>query len=111
MGWMTGLEPETGIKQGRVAKGQDLSTSGRSETQDVERHADIVMPIVEDGTSSGQQEVELGHPKSIAGTQQEHNGSAGKMAQSDLERVIMAWSSLPHAIKQGILAMIDAARQ
>jgi len=94
-----------------VAKGQDLSTSGQFGTQTVERRSDIDVPIVGDMASRGQREAGLGRFKCKAGTQQEHNGIAGEMPTSDLERVIMAWSSLPYAIKQGILAMIDVARQ
>lgn len=104
-----GVESHLEENKNLSINGQDLSTTGRAKSQSLNIVNVVNASNVELGTKEGTSETPSGHPKNAIGTQQEHNRSTTELTENqDLKKIIDAWQNLPEAMKQGILAMIEA---
>ena len=108
-----GVEPEATNKSSLSYPCQESLDSGQENTEDIQYQNDTNYSKIDNGTVTGQQKTSAGHPKSIAGTEQEHNRNITKTElltnfPPDLLTVTESWKTLPNPIKQGIVAMINA---
>ena len=98
----------TGFEQNQdlSGSGQNSPPLGQNTSYPIDDNNNAHEGNVKHGTNDGQDKTPSGQPKSITGTQQEHNEIAGN---PDLKKIFEAWEKLPEAMKQGILLMIESA--
>ncbi|HBC89321.1 MAG TPA: hypothetical protein DCZ94_20460 [Lentisphaeria bacterium] len=105
-----GVESHSRENQILSNKGQVLSADGQNLPQPAVDEKDTGSVNIEGGTKPNLQETSSGHPKTTSGAQQEHNRNITELPENkDLKRIYEVWDNLPEAMRQGILAMIEAA--
>jgi len=104
-----GVETHSEENKNLTNKGQILSTAEQVITQSAINEKDINNANVDNRTKSDHDEAFVGHTKTTFGAQQEHNRNITELTENeDLKKIIEAWGNLPEALRQGILAMIEA---
>jgi len=104
-----GVESHSRENQILSSKGQVLSADGQNLSQPAVDEKDTGSVNIEDGTKSNLVETSSGHFKTTNETQQEHYRNITELLKNpDLKRIIETWQDLPEAMKQGIMAMVEA---
>ena len=103
------FETEFTVNDGFQFVGQFDASKGHEGTQCVENRTVGENDNVGLGTNHEHGNKPLGQLKSIRGTQQEHNRNALESLSPGLDRLVSLWSFLPDILRQGILAMAEAA--